>query len=148
MKQKRLPLDRVFETRCNNEKCIVKEYKFDFFVISYRDTSREGDKITLTSSCPLCDEICCVEYDGYRLEIETLRNYTRIVGRSQEGRCEGCGATPAGEDAQEENNECSFITLCENHINYELYLMCPDCLIENDETMMQEIYGNDSALRE
>ena len=132
MRQKRLPLESKFRTHCTNEDCIVEEYTFEFFVLTHRTGALEGEEVTLTSSCPFCDSICEIEYANYDTRMDRLRNYVReFMERSHTGACEGCGARPG---LPEEENGCELITLVENP-NGWLYLMCPECLVENSEEM-------------
>ncbi len=111
---------------CENKTCLVEEFRFKSLRVHFEENVSEGDPIIFSVHCPLCDYPS--SHDAQRVEdlngLMALPDYDPDIAltRSQEGLCESCG------------QDSDFMSLCEDEFG-QLYLMCPECLVMNDETM-------------
>jgi len=110
--------------RCKNRDCMIGLYDVNSMIVRYRQGAQIGDNCTFAPFCPKClEQSESLQHGRIDGRVLSLPRYHKIIGRFQENKCEDCG------EHKDEN------TVLISNAFGEIYFLCPECLIENDEEM-------------
>ena len=114
--------------RCAKSDCEIGLYEVRSMIVRHRQGAKIGDNCTFAPFCPKClEQSEHLQHGRIDAGVLMLPRYRKIIGRFQEDKCEGCG------DDKDEN------TVLISNAFGEAYFMCPECLVENDDEMMNVV---------